>query len=100
MTVESRHAQSQVLHAGFRTDPTTNAVAVPICQTASYEFEDTGLASRLFGLEELGNICSRIQNPTNDVLEQRIATLEGGVATLTVSSGQAATAIVIQNIAR
>ncbi len=100
MTVDSRHAQTQVLHAGFRVDPTTNAVAVPIYQTACYAFEDTGHASRLFGLEELGNIYSRIQNPTSDVLEQRVAILEGGAAALTVSSGQAATAMAIQNIAR
>src|ERR1700710_1168443 len=78
MATNSKHPETLVLHAGYRSDPATNAVAVPIYQTTSYQFRDTQHASNLFGLAELGNIYSRIMNPTNDVLEQRIAALEGG----------------------
>lgn len=88
------------LHHGYRADPATNAVAVPIYQTTSYQFDDTAHAARLFGLEELGNVYTRIMNPTCDVLEQRMAALEGGVAALAVSSGQAASAMAVQNIAQ
>jgi O-acetylhomoserine (thiol)-lyase len=95
---QSAHPETLVLHAGPRHDPTTGAVAVPIYQTTSYQFNDTGHAARLFGLEELGNIYSRIMNPTSAVLEARVAALEGGVAALAVSSGQAAEFIAIQNI--
>jgi len=94
-----RHPETIVLHAGFRRDPATKAVAVPIYQTTSYQFDDTGHAARLFGLEELGNIYTRIMNPTNAVLEERVAALEGGAAALAVASGQAAEFIAIQNIA-
>ena len=94
-----KHPETIVLHSGYRKDKTTNAVAVPIYQTTSYQFDDTGHASRLFGLQELGNIYTRIQNPTNAVLEERLATLEGGVAALALSSGQAASFFAIQNIA-
>ncbi|BDG70535.1 O-acetylhomoserine aminocarboxypropyltransferase/cysteine synthase family protein [Roseomonas fluvialis] len=87
------------LHAGWRRDPATKAVAVPIYQTTSYQFDGTDHASRLFALEELGNVYTRIMNPTTDVLEQRIAALEGGVAALAVASGQAASAFAVQNIA-
>ncbi|MCG8360700.1 MAG: PLP-dependent transferase [Kiloniellales bacterium] len=97
---KSSNPETQVLHAGYRADPTTNAVAVPIYQTTSYQFDSTDHASRLFALEELGNVYTRIMNPTCDVLEQRISALEGGAAALAVSSGQAATAMSIQNIAR
>ena len=97
---KSSNPETQVLHAGYRADPTTNAVAVPIYQTTSYQFDSTDHASRLFALEELGNVYTRIMNPTCDVLEQRITALEGGAAALAVSSGQAATAMSIQNIAR
>ena len=94
------HPATVALHAGHRSDPTTNAVAVPIYQTTSYQFDDTDHASRLFALEELGNVYTRIMNPTCAVLEERIAALDGGAAALAVSSGQAASAIAIQNIAR
>jgi O-acetylhomoserine (thiol)-lyase len=92
------HPETIVLHAGYRRDPATNAVAVPIYQTTSYQFNDTGHAKRLFGLAELGNIYTRIMNPTNAVLEERVAALEGGVAALAVASGQAAEFIAVQNI--
>ena len=87
------------LHVGWRKDETTNSVAVPIHQTTSYQFNDTEHASNLFALSELGNIYSRIMNPTCAVLEERIAALEGGVGALAVASGQAASAYAIQNIA-
>ena len=90
MPTNSKHPETIVLHAGYRSDPATNAVAVPIYQTTSYQFRDTEHAANLFGLKELGNIYTRIMNPTSDVLEQRIAALEGGVAALALGSGQAA----------
>ena len=93
-------AETIALHSGWRADPTTGSVAVPIHQTTSYQFKDTEHASNLFALSELGNIYTRIMNPTTDVLEKRIAELEGGVAALATSSGQAATAIAIQNITK
>lgn len=83
------------LHAGQIPDPTTGARAVPIYASTSFTFKDTGHAARLFDLEEVGNIYTRVGNPTQDVLEQRIAALEGGVAALAVASGQAATAFSI-----
>jgi O-acetylhomoserine (thiol)-lyase len=92
--------ETMALHAGWRADPATGAVAVPIYQTTSYQFRDTQHAENLFALRELGNIYTRIMNPTNDVLEKRMAALEGGVAALSVASGQAASAMAIQNIAR
>uniref|UniRef100_UPI003BAC1CF7 PLP-dependent transferase n=1 Tax=Roseococcus sp. TaxID=2109646 RepID=UPI003BAC1CF7 len=92
--------ETLALHAGWRSDPATHAVAVPIYQTSSYQFDDSGHAARLFALEELGNVYTRINNPTSDVLEQRIAALEGGVAALAVASGQAASAFAVQNLAR
>jgi O-acetylhomoserine (thiol)-lyase len=92
--------ETLALHAGWRADPTTGAVAPPIYQTTSYQFQDAGHAARLFALEELGNIYTRIGNPTTDILEQRIAALEGGAAALAVASGQAASAYAIQNLAR
>ena len=82
--------ETLVLHAGYRSDPTTTAVAVPIYQTTSYQFRDSQHAANLFGLAELGNIYTRIMNPTNAVLEERVAALEGGVAALALASGQAA----------
>jgi len=99
MTTESKNPETVVLHAGYRADPTTGAVAVPIYQTTSYQFQDTDHASRLFALEELGFIYTRIMNPTQDVLEQRLAALDGGVAALAVGSGQAASALALQNLA-
>jgi len=92
--------ETLVVHAGWRADPTTGSVAVPIHQTTSYQFRDADHASALFALQELGNIYTRIMNPTTDVLEQRIAALEGGVAALAVASGQAASAFAVQNLAR
>ena len=86
------------LHAGWRKDETTNSVAVPIHMTSSYQFDSTDHAANLFALGELGNIYSRIMNPTNAVFEDRIAALEGGVAALALASGQAASAYAIQNL--
>src|SRR5512143_3114711 len=80
------------LHAGYSPDPTTGSRAVPLYQTTSYQFKSTEHAANLFALKELGNIYTRIMNPTTDVLEQRIAALEGGVAALAASSGHAAQA--------
>jgi O-acetylhomoserine (thiol)-lyase len=94
-----QHPETLVLHAGYRADPATGAVAVPIYQTTSYQFASTESAANLFALKELGNIYTRIMNPTTDVLEKRIAALEGGVAALALSSGQAASAFAIQNLA-
>ena len=81
---------TKALHAGYRPDPTTGARAVPIYQTTSYQFRDTDHAAALFALQEPGNIYTRIMNPTNDVFEQRLAALEGGIGALATSSGQAA----------
>ena len=92
--------ESLALHAGYRADPTTNAVAVPIYQTTSYQFNDSGHAARLFDLSEMGNIYTRVMNPTNDVFEQRIAAIEGGVAALALSSGQGATTLSVLNVAQ
>ena len=86
----SKHPETLALHAGHRADPTTGSVAVPIHQTTSYQFRDTEHAGNLFALSELGNIYTRIMNPTVDVLEQRLAAIEGGVAALGLSSGQSA----------
>ena len=86
------------LHAGWRADPTTGSVAVPIHKTTSFQFHDTGHAARLFALQEMGNIYTRIMNPTVDVLEKRVAALEGGVAALALGSGQAATTFSVMNL--
>jgi O-acetylhomoserine (thiol)-lyase len=88
------------LHAGQVPDPTTNARAVPIYATTSYVFNDTQHAADLFGLRAFGNIYTRIMNPTSDVFEKRVAELEGGVAALAVSSGQAATTLSVLNLAK
>ena len=94
-----KNPETLVLHGGdYRSDSATNAVAVPIYQTTSYQFDNTEHASNLFALKEFGNIYSRIMNPTCDVLEKRVAALEGGAAALALSSGQAASLIAIQNI--
>ncbi|OQW41727.1 MAG: O-acetylhomoserine aminocarboxypropyltransferase [Proteobacteria bacterium SG_bin4] len=87
------------IHTGYQTDPTTKAVAVPIYQTVAYEFDNAQHGADLFNLAVPGNIYTRIMNPTNDVLEQRVAALEGGVAALALSSGQAAIHYSIINIA-
>ena len=91
--------ETLALHAGQETDPATNSRAVPIYQTTSYVFNDTEHAANLFGLREFGNIYTRIMNPTTDVLEKRIAALEGGVMGLALASGQAAETLAILNIA-
>ena len=96
----SHKVETLALHAGWRADPATGAVAVPIYQTTSYQFQSAEHAANLFALKELGNIYTRIMNPTNDVLEKRVAALEGGVAALALASGQAASAFSIQNLAR
>ena len=98
MPTTSQHPETIALHAGYRSDPVTNSVAVPIYQTTSYQFDSTEHASNLFALKELGNIYTRIMNPTQAVLEERIAQLEGGVAALALSSGQAASLFAVQNI--
>jgi len=100
MTVQSRNPETLALHAGPRSDPATGAVATPIYQTTSFQFRDSEHAANLFALKDFGNIYSRIMNPTNDALEQRMAALEGGVAALAVSSGQAASMLAIQNLCR
>ncbi len=97
---EKLHPETLALHAGWRADPSTGSVAVPIFQTTSYQFNNTEHAANLFALKELGNIYTRIGNPTTDVLEKRVAALEGGVAALAVASGQAASAFALQNLAR
>src|SRR5512144_2634455 len=86
------------LHAGQQIDPTTKSRAVPIYQTTSYGFDSTEHAANLFGLKQFGNIYTRIMNPTTDVFEQRIAALEGGVAAVATSSGQAAQFLALNNI--
>jgi O-acetylhomoserine (thiol)-lyase len=96
---DSYRPETIALHGGQKPDPSTNARAVPIYQTTSYVFHDTAHAARLFGLQEFGNIYTRIMNPTSDVLEQRIAQLEGGTGALAVSSGQAAETVALLNIA-
>jgi len=99
--IKTTNAQTLALHGGtYRCDPATGSVAVPIYQTTSYQFRGTEHAANLFALKELGNIYTRVTNPTTDVLEQRIAALEGGAAALAVSSGQAASTIAVQNIAQ
>lgn len=87
------------IHAGQTPDPTTGARALPLYQTTAYQFRDTQHAANLFGLAELGNIYTRIMNPTQDAVEQRLAALEGGVAALLVSSGSAATTFAVLNVA-
>jgi O-acetylhomoserine (thiol)-lyase len=91
--------ETKQIHAGQTVDPTTGARALPIYQTTSYGFRDTAHAAALFGLAESGNIYTRIMNPTQGVVEERIAALEGGVAALLVSSGQAAETLAILNLA-
>lgn len=91
--------ETQSVHAGYRPDPTTKAVAVPIYQTAAYAFDNAQHGADLFDLKVPGNIYTRIMNPTQDVLEQRVAALEGGIAALALASGQAAVTYAIQTIA-
>ncbi len=98
MPTKSQNPETIVLHAGYRSDPATTAVAVPIYQTTSYQFNSPDHAANLFALKEFGNIYTRIMNPTQAVLEERVAALEGGVAALAVASGQAASMFAVQNI--
>lgn len=97
---EQRGFDTSALHAGQQPDAVTGSRAVPVYQTTSYVFQDTDHAARLFSLSEAGNIYTRIMNPTWDVLEQRVASLEGGIASLALASGQAAEMISIFNIAK
>jgi O-acetylhomoserine (thiol)-lyase len=98
MSISSRNLSTLALHAGQVPDPTTGARAVPIYQTTSFVFKDSDHAANLFALKEFGNIYTRIMNPTTDVLEQRIAAIEGGTGALAVSSGQAASTLTLLNI--
>ncbi len=90
MTSNTQGFETRQIHAGAAPDPTTGARAVPIYQTTSFSFRDSDHAAALFGLSETGNIYTRIMNPTQAVMEERIASLEGGVTALATSSGQAA----------
>ena len=92
--------ETLALHGGQEPDPATGSRAVPIYQTTSYQFKDTDHAANLFALKEFGNIYSRIMNPTNDVLEKRVALLDGGIGALATASGQAAISLALFNIAR
>jgi len=99
MTKTIKNPETIALHGGdYRSDPATTAVAVPVYRTTSYQFNNTDHAANLFALKEFGNIYTRIMNPTNDVLEKRVAALEGGLACLTVGSGQAASTFAIVNV--
>jgi len=101
MSTKRQNPETIALHGGdYRSDPTTKAVAVPIYRTTSYQFDSTEHAANLFSLKEFGNIYTRIMNPTNDALEKRLAALEGGLACLTVSSGQTASTFAILNVAQ
>lgn len=100
MTLENLAPETLALHGGaWRSDPATGAIAVPIYQTTSYQFQDTGHADRLFALDEVGHIYTRVSNPTQEALETRFAALEGGAAALALSSGQAASAYSVLNLA-
>ncbi len=99
MTEKNWRFETAAVHAGYTPDPVTRAVAVPIYQTVAYAFDNTQHGADLFDLKVSGNIYSRIMNPTNDVLEQRVAALEGGIAGLALASGQAAVTYAIQTIA-
>src|SRR5512134_3642243 len=91
---------TKTLHAGHKPDCATNARAVPIYQTTSYVFNSSEHAANLFALKEMGNIYTRLMNPTTDVLEQRLAALDGGVGALALASGSSAIALAILNICR
>ncbi|MCP4652685.1 MAG: O-acetylhomoserine aminocarboxypropyltransferase/cysteine synthase [Candidatus Omnitrophica bacterium] len=93
-------SETILLHAGYDSDPTTGSRATPIYQTTSYEFKNTEHAANLFGLKEFGNIYTRLMNPTTDVLEKRLAALEGGIGGLAVASGQSAITLALLNIAQ
>jgi O-acetylhomoserine (thiol)-lyase len=92
--------ETQCLHAGYSPESTTNSCAVPLYKTSSFVFNNTEHAANLFGLRELGNIYTRLMNPTTDVLEQRVAALEGGAAALGIASGTSAVFYSIINLAQ
>ena len=92
--------ETKQIHSGAAPDPATNARATPIYQTTSYVFNDADHAKNLFALAEFGNIYTRIQNPTQAVVEERVAALEGGTAALLLASGQSATTFAVLNIAQ
>src|SRR3954452_20128627 len=96
---QSQKPETLALHAGWRADPSTGAVAVPIYQTTSYQFRSSEHAANLFALKELGNIYTRIMNPTQAVVEDRIAALEGGVGALSTASAQAPETLSFLNVA-
>src|SRR3954467_1544164 len=96
---KKQHLATLAVHAGQTADPATGSRAVPIYQTTSYLFQDADHAGRLFALKEFGNIYTRIMNPTTDVLEKRVAALEGGAAGLATASGQAAETLAITTLA-
>ncbi len=99
MTKTTKNPETIALHGGdYRSDPATTAVAVPVYRTTSYQFNNAEHAANLFALKEFGNIYTRIMNPTNDVLEKRVAAIEGGLACVTVGSGQAASTFAIVNL--
>ena len=91
--------ETLAVHAGYSPEPTTKAVAVPIYQTTSYSFDSTQHGADLFDLKVPGNIYTRIMNPTQDVLEKRVAAMEGGIAGLALASGQSAITYAIMTIA-
>ena len=101
MTRDTSHwrFETKSVHSGYSPEPTTHAVAVPIYQTAAFSFDSAQHGADLFDLKVAGNIYSRIMNPTNAVLEERVAALEGGIAALALASGQAAVTYAIQTIA-
>src|ERR1700727_2012318 len=99
MKVRQLRSDTIAVHGGYEIDPTTKAVAVPIYQTVAYAFDSADHGAALFNLEAEGYRYTRISNPTTDVLERRVAALEGGVGALAVSSGQAATHFAVLNIA-
>ena len=92
--------ETQAIHSGYSPDPTTKSVATPIYQTTSYAFDNAQHGADLFSLEAEGNIYSRIMNPTNAILEERLAEMEGGIAALAVSSGMAAISYTVQSLTR
>src|SRR5918995_708670 len=96
---ENWRFETKQIHSGAQPDPVTKARATPIYQTTSYVFDNTTHAANLFALAEFGNIYTRIQNPTQDVVEQRVAALEGGTGALLLASGQAAETAAVLNIA-
>src|SRR5450432_2576985 len=99
MSEQAQKPETLVIHAGWRADPSTGSVAVPIYQTTSYQFNSSEHAANLFALKEFGNIYTRIMNPTQAAVEDRVASLEGGVGALLTSSGQAAETLALLNLA-